>query len=76
MSLFKILIVVSEDIRRIKRKFLWGWGAKWRKIAWVKWTTLCKPKRKGGLGIKNIKLFNEALLAKWKWRLGIDEKGL
>jgi len=29
----------------------------------------------GGLGIKNIRLFNSALLAKWKWQLMSDEKG-
>ena len=76
MSLFKMSIIVSKYIMRIQRKFLWGWRAKGRKIAWVKWATLCKPRGEGGLGIKSIKLFNKALLAKWKWRLGIDEKGL
>jgi len=76
MSLYKMSIIVSKDIMRIQRKFLWGWGAEGRKIAWVKWETLCKPRGEGGLGIKNIKLFNKAFLAKWKWRLGIDEKGL
>jgi len=27
----------------------------------VKWTTLCKPKGEGGLGIKDMTLFNVAL---------------
>jgi len=30
----------------------------------------------GGMGIKDIELFNKALLAKWKWRLGKEEHGL
>ena len=31
----------------------------------------------GGLSIKNVKLFNKALIAKWKWlRLLEDEKAL
>jgi len=29
-----------------------------------------------GVGINDIKLFNEALLKKWKWRLMGDEQGL
>lgn len=27
------------------------------------------PKRYGGLEIKNLKLFNVVLLAKWRWRI-------
>jgi len=29
-----------------------------------------------GLGIKNIRNFNDTLLAKWKWRLGTEDNGL
>ena len=35
----------------------------------MKWETVCLPKDKGGLGIKDITKFNLALLAKWKWNL-------
>jgi len=30
----------------------------------------------GGLGIKNVRKFNVALLAKWLWRLGLEEVGV
>jgi len=30
----------------------------------------------GGLGVKNVRNFNRALLAKWKWRLMGEEKGM
>jgi len=28
------------------------------------------------LGVKDIKLFNEALLAKWKWKMATESNGL
>jgi len=49
-----------------------GWHFKERKIAWIRWEELIKPNEKGVLGIRNIKKFNETLLAKWVWCLGED----
>ena len=36
---------------------------------------MCKKREEGGLGIRDIRKFNSALLAKWKWRCISDEKG-
>ena len=58
-----------ERLECIQRRFLWGGGLDQNKIAWVKWETICLPKEKGGLGIKDINNFNLALLGKWKWSL-------
>ena len=38
-----------------------------RKIALISWQQVCAPTEKGGLGIKDIKAFNRALLINWKW---------
>jgi len=54
---------------RVPKRFLWGGWDDQHKIAWVKWETVCLPKDKGGLGVKDITKFNLALLAKWKWNL-------
>ena len=76
MSLFKMPMSVINIITRIQREFFWGWGHEGRRIAWVKWENMCKTKEEGGLGIKDLRMFNMALLGKWKWRLGRDEPGL
>jgi hypothetical protein len=52
----------------IQRIFLWGGGIDCKKVCWVSWDRICQPKEKGGLGIKNLKLFNSFVLCKWKWR--------
>ena len=76
LSFFKVPVGVCKEITKLQRKFLWGWGAEGRKIAWTSWENICKAKEEGGLGIKSIDLFNKALLAKWFWRMGSIEKGL
>jgi len=76
LSFFKVPVRVCKEITKLQRKFLWGWGAEERKIAWTSWENICKAKEEGGLGIKRIDLFNKALLAKWLWRMGSDEKRL
>ena len=69
LSFFRIPKKVVEKLVSIQRRFLWGGGIDQNKIAWVKWETVCLPKEKGSLGIKDIDTFNIALLGKWRWNL-------
>jgi hypothetical protein len=41
----------------------------------MRWENICKSKKKGGLGIKNIRKMNISLLCKWWWKLE-KEKGI
>jgi hypothetical protein len=42
------------------------------KIPWISWKDVCRPKNEGGLGVKDLKWFNILLLAKWRWRLLVE----
>jgi hypothetical protein len=38
---------------------------KQKKVHWVKWDRMCKPKEVGGLGIRELEIFNTTLVQKW-----------
>jgi hypothetical protein len=64
-----------ESLTKIIRKFFWEGNSEKKKYYLVKWDVVCKPRKKGGLGIKNLQLFNQCLLCKWWWKLE-EEDGL
>ena len=68
-SFFRVPKSVADKLVRLQRRFLWGGGPDQNKIAWVSWKSVCLPKDKGGLGLKDITSFNTALLGKWEWNL-------
>jgi hypothetical protein len=69
LSFLKLPVLVWKKIRRIQREFLWGGRRGRTKISWIKWDTVCLPKAKGGLGVRDVRMVNISLLAKWRWRL-------
>ena len=64
-SLFNIPRIVRLRLEKIQRDFLWGGGALENKMHLVKWSSICKAKSKGGLGVHSLSLLNKALLCKW-----------
>jgi hypothetical protein len=50
-------------------------GGTKKKYHLIRWPKICRSKRKGGLGIKDIRKMNISLLCKWWWKLD-NEKGL
>jgi hypothetical protein len=76
LSFLKMPVSVAKEVVRIQRSFLWGGVKGGRKMSWVSWSTVCKEKKDGGLGVKNIKVVNASLLTKWRWKLLKEEPAL
>ena len=64
MSCFKISNTLCDELKSMIRNFWWGQKDDERKLAWLSWEKLCMPKSSGGMGFKQLKHFNLALLAK------------
>jgi hypothetical protein len=65
---------VLKELVTIQRNFLWGGGSVEKNMCRVSWDRICQPKKRRGLGIKNLELFNSSLLCKWKWRCVSDKE--
>jgi hypothetical protein len=68
LSLFPIPSSVASRIEKLHCDFLWGGLGEDFKYHLVSWSTICSPISDGGLGIRNLRTFNKALLGKWLWR--------
>jgi hypothetical protein len=73
LSLFPIPAHVAKRIEKIQRDFLWGGMNDESKFHLVEWAKVCSPIDEGGLGIRDLRRFNQALLGKWLWRFAHEE---
>ena len=76
ISCFKLPRGLCEHLNTLVRKFWWGSKNGHRKPHWVSWKAMTQPKSMGGLGFKDLELFNLAKLARQVWCMLQDPNSL
>ncbi|XP_074290282.1 uncharacterized protein LOC141617013 [Silene latifolia] len=76
LSVFKVPVSVAKKINSILAQFWWTGCKMGHNIHWCSKNFLSLPKSVGGLGIRNVKCLNQALLAKLGWRIVSGESSL
>ena len=76
MNCFRLPKAWCDEVNNLIAKYWWGQSKDERKIHWLKWDKLCASKENGGIGFRNLHMFNTALLSKQCWRLLTNQQSL
>ena len=67
---------VQGNIAKVCRAFLWSGDFQTMKPGYVAWNDVCKPKKVGGIGIRDVHAWNVAMMGKRVWAITTKEDNL
>jgi hypothetical protein len=76
MSCFEIPVANCDSMRKTIANHWWGMENGKRKLHWRSWEWLSTPKALGGMGFRDLPLFNQAMLGRQCWRLLTNQTSL
>src|SRR3954471_4668217 len=69
MSMFLLPKTVIKRLDVHRRRFFWQSSSTKKRYYMVRWDRICRSKKRGCLGVKNLHRQNGSLLVKWWWKL-------
>jgi hypothetical protein len=69
MGAFRLLKTLCRNLNSLMSRFWWGTQNNSKRMAWMSWARMGKSKLSGGARLRDLEVFNLALLAKQWWRL-------
>jgi len=69
MQCFTLPNVITAQIDRLSREFLWKENNTEKGLPLVAWNRICRPKDKGGIGLRKAAAINVAFKCKLAWKI-------